>query len=68
MPSASLLEYVIQSMAEYGYAESTLRDRAYFISLGWEIRNFSILIRARGAGQKVWTVSSNKDSVTGQGT
>jgi hypothetical protein len=58
---------VIQAMEECGNVESTLRNRAYFVSLGWETRNFSILIRAQGAGQKAGPVSSNKDSVTDQG-
>jgi hypothetical protein len=51
-------------MEEYGHAESMkkLRNRTYFSSLGWDIRKFSILIRTRGAGQKVQPVSSNKDS------
>jgi len=49
-------------MEEYGHAESTLRNRTYFISLRWEIRSFSITIRTRGAGQKIQPVSSNKDS------
>ena len=49
-------------MEEYGHAESTLRNRNYFISLGWEIRNFSIIKRTWGAGQKLQQVSSNKDS------
>jgi len=34
--------YVIQAMESCGHAESTLGNRTYFISVGWEIRNFSI--------------------------
>jgi hypothetical protein len=49
-------------MEEYGHAESTLRNKTYFSSLGWEIGNFSNLIRTRGGGQKIQPFSSNKDS------
>ena len=49
-------------MVEYGHSESTLINRTYLISLQWEVRNFSILIRTRGAGQKLQSVSSNKDN------
>jgi len=52
----------MQAVEEYVHAEITLRNRTYFSSLGWKIRNFSILIRIPGAGQKVQPVSSNKDS------
>ena len=62
MPLASLLWYVSQAMEEYDHAESTLRNRTYFNSLGWEIRNFSILVRYRSAGQKLQPVSFTKDS------
>jgi len=62
MPLASFLWYVIQAMEEYGHVESTLRNRTYLISLGEEIRNFSILIRNRSARKKLQAVSSNKDS------
>jgi len=49
-------------MEEYGHVESTLRNRTYLISLGEEIRNFSILIRNRSARKKLQAVSSNKES------
>ena len=62
MPLASLLQYVIQAIEEYGHTESTLRYRTSFISLWREIRNFSILIRTRDAGHKVPPVPSNKES------
>jgi len=52
----------MQAVEDHVHAELTLRNGTYFSSLGWKIRNFSILIRTRGAGQEVQPVSSNKDS------
>jgi hypothetical protein len=49
-------------MEEYSHAKITLRYRTHVISLGWGIRNYSVIIRTRGAGQKLQPVSSNKDS------
>ena len=61
MPLASLLSYVIQAMKVYDQAESTLRNRSYLISLGWNIRNFNHFPWNRDASKKVQAVSSTKD-------
>jgi hypothetical protein len=56
------LPYVVQAMEKCGHAENKLWNRTYFISLWWKIRNFSILTRARSAGQKAQPVSSEKNA------